>query len=359
MQRFPFPLYILALAVAMFASLAAGQQPGTPKGKTMELTIVATGKDEAPVEDLKQDDITIKDDNRKQDIVFFEKIFDAPENRLAMLKVLNELTKAGNVTILALRQDLKVVSEASQGAGSMLGRFAKQGFDPPAAEAFNWVFTDENALGWLFTPVRVTGRARMEGWLHCLQIIASNLQARPGRRNLFWISQYFPPLIMGETGAGYLEEAAGADRSPRTTGAQVSGTTGGTDLEAQTRTEEAQLLSSYARDIRNIARILENAGVAIYPLDARYLSRNTATVADKAKMQDMAKATGGLSFASPKDLAAALHRAIQDTQTVYVARYAMSDSMFNGQDHALKVETKRKDVKLRMRNGYFAPQQSR
>jgi len=384
MQRVLIPLFILALAVAMFASLAAGQPPGVPKAKTMEITIVATGKDEAPVQDLKQDDITIKDDNRKQEIVSFEKIVggtpaapgklaihnlvlidslntpfsDAPENRLAMLKVLNELTKADNVTILVLRQDLKVVSEASQGPDSMLGRFAKQGFDPSKAEAFDWVFTDENALGRLFTPVLVAGRVRMEAWIHYLQVVASNMQARAGRRNLYWISQYFPPLIFGETGAGYIEQVAGADNRTDSA-AQVSSTKRGTPTSDTARNEEAQLLSSYAKDIQNTARMLQNAGVAIYPMDARYLCRNSTTVADKARMQDMAKSTGGLSFPSPKDLAAAVHDAIQDTQTVYVARYAMSNSLFNGKDHSLKIETKRKDVKLRMCNGYFAPQQSR
>jgi hypothetical protein len=76
-------------------------------------------------------------------------------------------------------------------------------------------------------------------------------------------------------------------------------------------------------------------------------------------MADMAKFTGGLSFASPKDLSAAVHDAIQDTRTVYLARYAMADSLFNGRDHVLKIETRRKDVKVRACTGYFAPQQAR
>jgi VWFA-related protein len=384
MPRVLFPLLILALAVAMFAGLAMAQQPGVPKGKTMELTIVATGKDGAPVQGLKQDDITVKDDNRKQEIVSFERISggvpaepgkpaihnlvlidslntpfsDAPESRLAILKVLGELAKADKVTILVLRQDLKVLSDVSQGADSMLGRFAKQGFDPSKADAFNWVFTDENVLGRLFTPVLVTGRVRMEAWIHCLQVVAQNMQTRSGRRNLFWISQYFPPLTFGETGAGYIEQVAGTDNRTDSA-AQVSGTKKGATPANAARSEEAQLLSAYAKDIQNTARMLQNANVAIYPLDARYLCRNSAAVADKARMDDMARSTGGLSFPGPKDLAAALHDAIQDTQTVYIARYVMSDSMFNGKDHALKVETRRKDVKLRMRSGYFPPQQPR
>jgi VWFA-related protein len=198
----------------------------------------------------------------------------------------------------------------------------------------------------------------MEAWIHCLQVVAQNMQTRSGRRNLFWISQYFPPLIFGETGAGYIEQVAGTDNRTDSA-AQVSGTKKGATPANAARSEEAQLLSAYAKDIQNTARMLQNANVAIYPLDARYLCRNSAAVADKARMDDMARSTGGLSFPGPKDLAAALHDAIQDTQTVYIARYVMSDSMFNGKDHALKVETRRKDVKLRMRSGYFPPQQPR
>lgn len=372
MQRTLYVLLVFGAALATFAGFAAGQQ-AVPKGRTIELTIVATGKDEAPVQDLKAEDLTIKDDNKKQDIVSFEKLaagtaaapgtpalhnfvlidclnspfMDAPENRLAMLKILNELGKADNVTLLMLRQDLKVVADASQGADSLIGKIAQQGFDPSKAQAFNWVFTGEQALGQLFAPVLVNSqRARMEAWLHWLQIITSNIQARRGRRNLFWISQYFPPLIMGETGAGYLEQAA-------------TGNGGGSSKKGGAATpttdESAELLTSYAKDIHDTARAIQNAGMAIYPLDARSLTRNSQVMADKARMQDMAKATGGLSFASPKDLAAAVHDAIADTQTVYIARYAMSDPMFNGKDHAIKIETKRKDVKLRARDGYFAP----
>jgi VWFA-related protein len=360
----------------MFAGLAAGQQP--PRPRTIELTIIATGKDDAPVQDLKETEITIKDDNKKQEIVSFEKISggapaepgkpavnnfvlidclntpfsDTPENRLGMLKILNELTKADNVTILMLREQLKIVSDPSQGEGSALAKFAKQGFDPTKAAAFNWVFTDENALNQVFAPALMNERAKTEAWIKALQIIASNMRGRPGRRNLLWIGQYFPPLIMGESGAGFIESQAGANTQGGQSGAQKTSTT---DLSGTARKEAADLLKNYAKDIEATARALQGAGVAIYPLDARYLSRDTASVSDKSRMQDMAKTTGGLSFASAKDVAGAVHDAVKDAQTFYVARYLMSDNMFNDKDHALKIETSRKDVKLRMRTGYFAP----
>ena len=350
----------------------------------MELTIVASGNEGASAPELKQDDITIKDDNKKQEIVSFEKVIagpppaagqpgihnlvlidclntpfsDMPENRLAILKTLDELAKTDNVTILMLREGLRVVSEPSQGAGSMLARIAGQGFSPDKTAAFNWVFSEPNALGDIFTPVPVTGRNRMDIWIKTLRVVAQNMATRNGRRNLIWISQYFPPLIMGETSAGYLEQQAGADNRSKSA-AQVSNSKGRDDLSDTVRKEEADLLRNYARDIQTTGRLLENAAVAIYPIDARYLSRNTASVADKGRMQDMAKATGGLSFASPRDIAAAVHDALADTRTVYVARYAMADSLFNGKDHAIKIETRLKDVKLRALAGYFAAQQPR
>jgi VWFA-related protein len=355
MYRFRLAFIVPGIAVVLFASLAGAQ----PQRNTMEVTIIATDKSSGSVQDLKQSDITIKDNNKKQEIVSFEKIApgpatpgkpavhnivlldclnttygDMPEIRAEILKVLNELSKAENTTMLVLRQDLKPVSDPASPDG-LLKRFARQGFDPAKPDASNWVFTDDTALPGLFAPVAVTDRVKIESWIRWLQVIARNFQGRSGRKNLYWISQNFP-LVMGETGAGYLESAA-------------SGSTG-------TGTE---LFAAYARDMDLTAKMVKNANIAVYPIDARYLSRNTADVSDKSKMDDLAKATGGVAYASRKDVAAAVREAIGDSGTVYVVRYAISDLQPDGKAHTIKIETSRKDVKLRARDGYFAPQQGR
>jgi len=343
--------------------VAAAQQPDAGR-RWMEVSIVATGKDNAPVQDLTQADITIKDNNKTQEIISFDKVTagtpavqgkpaihnivlldclnttysDTPQNRLEILKTLNELSKAENTTMLLLRQDLKILNGPGPSDPDLLRKFAKQGFDPAKPEAFNWVFTDETALGGFFTPTAVTDRVRFEAWLKWLKIIASNFQNRPGRKNLYWISQDFP-LIMGETGAGYLEQAASQ-------GAQ--GGAGRNDM-----------FRMYATDIDVTAKMVANANLALYPIDARYLSRNPSAVSDRAKMSDLAKQTGGTAYASRQDVANCVKEAMGDSGTVFVARYAISDLKMDGKPHQVKVETKRKDVKLRARETYYAPQQAR
>ena len=72
-------------------------------------------------------------------------------------------------------------------------------------------------------------------------------------------------------------------------------------------------------------------------------------------MEDLAKETGGLVFVGRKDVADCVREALNDTRTRYVLRYAVSDLKRNGRFHAIKLETSRKDVRLRARKGYFAP----
>jgi VWFA-related protein len=74
-------------------------------------------------------------------------------------------------------------------------------------------------------------------------------------------------------------------------------------------------------------------------------------------MEDIAKATGGIAFTSRRDVSAAIREALDDSKVVYSVRYAISDLKADGKFHAIKVDTSRKDTKLRYRGGYYAPQQ--
>jgi VWFA-related protein len=111
----------------------------------------------------------------------------------------------------------------------------------------------------------------------------------------------------------------------------------------------------YAKDMDYTTRVLNNANVAVYPIDSRFLAVNDDTVSDKSMMEDIAKATGGVAFTSRRDVGNAVRDAISDTRVVYVARYAISDLKPDGKFHAIKVDTSRKDVKMRYRGGYYAP----
>jgi VWFA-related protein len=365
MRRVFFAVLILGCA-ALVAGLVAGQQQA-PKQMTMEVSIVATS-DNAPVEDLKLEDITVKDNNKKQEIVSFDKVVagapaasgkpalynivmldclnttyrDLPENRLEMLKIVSELSKAGPLTVVMLRSGpLHVVDTPGKQPPTLLSRFAAQGGQglegaKPALDAYDWVFSDQLGLYQLFTPVGIFDRRRIEDSMGALRTIASNYQSFSGRKNLIWISQGFP-ITTGSDPVGYGEAAPG---------------------KSSPSLSRADDLSAYAKDMAFTSQMLVNANVSVYPVDGRYLSVTDTTVSDQGNMQDLAKETGGVAYLSRRDVANCVREALNDTRTTYVLKYAMSNVKFDGSSHAIKVDTTRKNVKLRYRNGYFAPSQA-
>jgi hypothetical protein len=334
---------------------------------TMEVSIVATANN-APVEDLKLEDITVKDNNKKQDIVSFEKVVagapatpgkpglynivmldclnttyrDLPENRLEILKIVNELSKAGNLTLIMLRSGpLRVVDDPGMQPPTLLRRFAAQGGQglegaKPALDAYDWVFSEQLGLYQLFTPAGVFDRRRIEDSMGALRTIAMNYQPRSGRKNLIWISQGFP-ITIGQNPVGY-DAAALGQTTP-----------------TPSRSDD---LAAYAKDMIYTSQMLMNSNVSVYPVDGRYLSVTDTVMSDQGNMQALAKETGGVAYLSRRDVAAALHEALNDTRTTYVLKYAMSNLKFDGSSHSIKVDTTRKNVKLRYRNGFFAPSQA-
>jgi hypothetical protein len=96
-------------------------------------------------------------------------------------------------------------------------------------------------------------------------------------------------------------------------------------------------------------------GMAIYPIDARYLSTTDTQSADRSDMQTVAKESGGLAFESRRDVANCVREALNDTRTTYVLEYALPDFKYDGASHAIKIDTIRKNVKLRYRSDYIAP----
>jgi VWFA-related protein len=324
MRRVFLALLILGCTVLIAGLVTAQQQ--APKKMTMEVSLVAT-LDNAPVEDLKVEDITAKDNNKKQEIVSFEKVVagapakpgkpglynivlldclnttyrDLPENRAEFLRILFELSKADKLTFLSLWQKLRVVEDPGMQPPTLMSKLASQGpqglaGDQPNLEPYNWVFSDQLGMYQLFTPSGVLGVRRTEESMIALRTIALNYQSRPGRKNLIWISQGFP-VIAGQT----------------------------------------------------------MGGLAIYPIDVRYLSTTDTQSADRADMQTVAKESGGLAFQSRRDVANCVREALNDTRTSYVLEYALPDFKYDGASHAIKIDTTRKDVKLRYRSEYIAP----
>ena len=311
------------------------------------------------------------DNSKKQEIVSFEKVVagepspsskprvhnivlldvlnstfsDLPENRMAMLKILSELAKVENLTFLMLGRGLRIVSDPTSPEGGFLGKLAKQGFNPATADlaAYDWVFSDQLGLMQLFTPAGVLDRVRIQNTMGALQTIAGNYQGRSGRKNLYWITRGVP-LTMGEAGAGYNEQKLNQGGS-----GNIKNNSAADDLKT------ADGLSMFAKDMEHTGRVLNNANVAVYVVDARSMAVDNMRISDQASMNDVAKATGGVAFTSPKDLGVAMRDAIDDSRIAYVLRYAISELKTDGKLHQIKVDSSRKDAKLRYREGYYAP----
>ncbi len=185
------------------------------------------------------------------------------------------------------------------------------------------------------TRVRLTTQA--------LEAIANHLAPLPGRKNLVWISASFP-FSIGLYGPNGLE-------NPVINQHEV-----------------------FRDDIGRAARALNQANMAIYPVDARGLmviqayqasvqgvpanqvaSQLAAINNPQDTMEDLAGRTGGRAFYNTNDIAGSVRRAIDDTRVSYVLGFYPDEADLDGKYHELRVQVPgRKGLELRSRQGYYA-----
>jgi len=219
---------------------------------------------------------------------------------------------------------------------------------------------------------------RVKYTLRALEAIAHRLDSVRGRKNLLWVSATFPLAIGLQT--------------PDTTHARLD------------------LLRSFSEDVNRTVRALNDANIAIYPIDSRglvapYENRNrlakeapeggpltqirrgaasksssgsstssNGSTADSAApllqevnpfatrevdstqstMRQMADLTGGRAFYNTNDLAGSLREAMADSQFTYMLGYYPTHDQWDGRFHEIKVEVARPGTRVRFRQGYFA-----
>ena len=213
--------------------------------------------------------------------------------------------------------------------------------------------------------------ARAENTLRALEAIGHNLSGVPGRKSLVWISDAFP-LTMGVEVADLLASAGrGENRG----------------LPAM----------NLAPQIARTARVLTDANVAVYPVEARGLTgvagadaaasaptgpeihapgqKEGSTDAMREKtleavegdtslprsvlgawrtMEALAQDTGGRAFRGSNDIGEGIRQALHDADSVYLLAYSPAHNEWNGKFRHIEVRGKREELKLRYRSGYFA-----
>jgi len=116
---------------------------------------------------------------------------------------------------------------------------------------------------------------------------------------------------------------------------------------------------AHDEDLHNLMRgslhRVNDANVAIYPVDARGLLPGSDAIDNIMLMQEFAAATGGRAYYNRNDIGEAIVEAMEDSSTAYSLGFYLSDKDLDGQFHNLKVSlNNRPDIELHYRKGYTA-----
>jgi VWFA-related protein len=222
-----------------------------------------------------------------------------------------------------------------------------------------------------------------------LETIAGHLQGVPGRKTLIWISGGFPIQLglhntvdsipqsnsTGRSSGGPGGRGGkGGNNSSNSASLQASKSpprSSGPNLSATALPGTGQ---SFESDMERAIRALNEADVAVYPVDARGVMVAAAFQADRSSigkrgkpgtafsgpdynyetMETLAEETGGLAFHHINDLSAAIQEAAGDARLSYSLAFSPPAGSLDDSYHRLEVTVKRPDVKLRYRPGYVA-----
>jgi VWFA-related protein len=164
-----------------------------------------------------------------------------------------------------------------------------------------------------------------------LEAIARHLAGVPGRKNLIWISGSFPIFI-----------------------------------------QRAHYSLDFSKDVDAASRALNDANVAVFPVDARGLTGSPAGQAEESPQQTrpprsqpagpsgvdtmntLAALTGGRAFYNSNGIEDSIAEAIDDAKITYTLGFYPAEGAFDGKFHKLMVKVDQKNVSLRFRQGYFA-----
>jgi VWFA-related protein len=366
----------------------------------VQVNVVVHGKKNEAVDDLKKEDFKIFDNGQPQQIATFslesaklaqEKIQKAeplPQNTFTnrvelrpkspnsvtvmlldglntkfedqvyakqqLIKMLGQLQPDDRVAVYTLGRELKIIHDFTTDASSILRVLGKD------KTRINTEVADSNP------EEPNTGDDNLDQFLReadqkiadyqtinrvlttltALEAIANHVTRIPGRKNLIWISGGFPMQM-------------------------------GLDEFTVSNTQEKR---TFSEEMERTARALNTANLAVYPVDARGLitdpglsatgrgnsnPRRPPDVGGNSKamraiqytqdtMENLAQRTGGKAYYNSNDLKNAIRGAIDDSRTTYVIGFYPTHNMWDGRFHELKVQTDRKGMNLRHRQGYYA-----
>jgi len=407
----------VALWITMSAALAAAQEaaPTFRAGTTLvELTLVALDKKGNPVTDLRAEELGVLDNGKARELAFFlyegagagdttplpgsyrnrgpepgvgtrnvtalviDTINTRPQDQMIVkaqaMQLLKALAPNTRVALYQLGREFRVLHDFSDDMGSLRARLEKMQVEfgkrnvTNVARLANEMESMMEAAEHSFNVYRVraarsleqamkvqmageinaNARARetaTQDTLAALAALGQHMTGIPGHKSLIWI----------------------------TGGATMSVTTVST---SGSRARMTRSTKSLERPLRQAAEKLAQAGVALYAVDARGLQTGTEQFSEeqdtrpvgsrmqaelevdaqnsdiRAGLNLVTEVTGGRAFFGANDLSVAVKQASNDQRGAYtIAFYAPEET--ESKWHTLKLTTKRRDVELRYKQGYY------
>ena len=390
----------IATSLLLVAAQLSAQTPSAPlilrsTTRLVQMNVVAQDHKGNPITDLKKEDFEIRDAGQMQKIGLFSmesnaplpavseplppntftnrlehksgtpasvsvilldslntKLTDRPYAQAQVVKFLKQIEPRDRIGVYTLGRSLRVLHDYTTDSTELLKRLA--GYDGGALPNLTGSETRSPEALQLDNLLAGRGASRIEGdfytidrvqgTLRAIEFIANHLSAIPGRKNLIWVSGGFPLMI------GYDNLSLHAD--------------------------PARIQRTFSEEIDRTVRAMNNANLAIYPVDARGLVTDSRYSAERRgsanrkkasmpkstmarvnknqdSMRELASRTGGRAYLHTNDLSKAIREAVQDARVTYTLGFYPIAEKFDGKFHELKVKVNRPGASLRYRKGYF------
>ncbi|MDE3136014.1 MAG: VWA domain-containing protein [Acidobacteriota bacterium] len=403
----------LVLGVPLAVATATAQERRQPKILRREthlvsVNVVVEAKDGSPVKNLEPRDFVILDGGRPQKMAFFSTFTNDPAPtppRLPPHSFTNAPTRQGptppsatiilfdslnahwtsqayamnhvrdflrqirpqdHIAIYVLGDTLKIIHDFTQDDSDLVA--AIHAYDrrrsqkpaerrPPERTPIEEFLAGKDIRWRAEIDGHMTGFERVSSLQHDYETalsaflaIAQHLAGVPGRKELIWVSDGIPDLLLADNLQIY------EDARPR-------------------EMDEAQI-EAMRGDIAEIARLMAQSDIAIYPVDAAGLvgpdlgfgndaggidwyGGNSAVLANPddsyhLAMTSLARRTGGHAYYNRNDLETGIRRAVEDSEFSYELGYYPDHTRWKGEWRKIKVKVDRPGLTVLARNGYFA-----
>ena len=386
------PLTLIAAVASVTAFQNTDSAPHTTFRSTtrlVQVNVVAVNKNGEPVKDLQKEDFTLLEDGHPQTVAVFVAEQAKPvkpptpppnefsnqlpstnptrsgytvilidwlntgmdsrvSSRQQVIKLLQEVEMTDLVALFVLDRDLRVLhdftTDRAELAKKLAATYAGLSEGPPgekpgiAAVPLFPGEVDEHSPNADVAERRNTRALEIRRTLDtfsAIEQIASYLGTAPGRKSLVWVTSGFSSAMGFEN--GLLTE----DK----------------DAWSSAMSDDRR---SFSAEMSRLLRRLNNADIAVYPVDARGLVSDPEQGASRrlavnlVGMKEIAARTGGRAYYSGNDLDHAIRSALDDSKISYTLGYYPTNDKNDGAYHNLSVKINRPGVTLRYRTGYEA-----